>query len=167
MRTEQQTMLAGEVCNAGDPEIEADPAAAKAWMVRYTAALARPVAERHRLLAERLGAVGPGAVIRPPFHGDDGFDIRLGAGVFLNVNGVILDAVEVSIGDRTRIGPAVQILAADHPRDAARRAQGMECGRPLRIGRAVWIGAGSVVTCDIPAAATAFGNPARIRPSPR
>ncbi len=185
MRTEKQKMLAGEFYDAGDPEIQADQAAAKAWMVRYNAALALPVAERHRLLAERLGAVGAGAVIRPPFHCDYGFNIRLGAGVFLNFNCVILDVVEVSIGDRTQIGPAVQILAADHPRDAAQRAKGLEFGRPVRIGKDVWIGAGaiilpgvtigdgaligagSVVTRDIPPMATAFGNPARIRPSRR
>jgi maltose O-acetyltransferase len=75
----------------------------------------------------------------------------------------------------------VQILAADHPRDAARRAAGLEFGRPVRIGRNVWIGAGaiilpgvsvgddallgagSVVTHDVPAGATAYGNPARVQ----
>jgi len=73
----------------------------------------------------RLAAVGEGAVIRPPFHCDYGFNISLGAGVFLNFNCVILDVVEVTIGDKTQIGPGVQILTADHPRDAAGRASGL------------------------------------------
>ena len=123
-------------------------------------------------------------MIRPPFHCDYGFNIRLGARVFLNFNCVILDVVEVTIGDLTQIGPAVQILAADHPRDPALRASGLEFGRPIRIGRIVWIGAGaiilpgvsihddavvgagSVVTRDVPVGATAFGNPARVRSEP-
>ena len=101
--------------------------------------------------------------------------------MFLNFNCVILDVVEVTIADRTQIGPGVQILTADHPRDAATRASGLEFGRPICIGRNVWvgggaiilpgvtigdnavIGAGSVVTRDVPAGVTAFGNPARLR----
>jgi acetyltransferase-like isoleucine patch superfamily enzyme len=112
---------------------------------------------------------------------DYGFNIRIGAGVFLNFNCVILDVVDVTIGDRTQIGPGVQILTADHLRDAAARASGREFGRPVRIGRNVWIGAGaiilpgvsigddaligagSVVTRDVPAGATALGNPARVQ----
>jgi len=173
-------MLAGELYRP-DHELHAEQAAAKAWMVRYNAALAAPASERLALLRERLGHVGKHAVIRPPFHCDYGYNISLGDGVFLNFNCVILDVVEVVIGDRTQIGPAVQILAADHPRDAATRASGLEFGRPVRIGRNVWIGAGaiilpgvtigddavigagSVVTRDVPAGATAFGNPARVR----
>src|SRR5580704_2795878 len=56
---------------------------------------------------------------------------------------VILDVVEVTIGDKTQIGPGVQILTADHPRDAAKRASGLEFGRPIRIGGNVWIGGGA------------------------
>jgi maltose O-acetyltransferase len=105
----------------------------------------------------------------------------LGAGPFLNFDCVVLDVVEVTIGDRTQIEPGVQLLAADHPRDPEGRASGLQFGRPIRIGRNVWvrggaiilpgvsvgddalIGAGSVVTHDVPAGATAFGNPARMR----
>src|SRR5471030_2441386 len=141
--------------------------------------MALPVAQRHALLSERLGRVGMDAVIRPPFFCDYGYNIRLGDGVFLNFNCVILDVVEISIGDRTQIGPAVQIYAADHPRDAETRREGLEFGRPVRIGSDVWIGggaiilpgvtigdgavigAGSVVTRDVAAGDTVTGNPAR------
>jgi len=183
MRTEKDKMLAGELYDASAPEIQADLAATQRWLARYNAALDLAPSERHELLVERFAAVGDGAVIRPPFHCDYGFNIRLGAGVFLNFNCVILDVAEVTIGDYTQIGPGVQILAADHPRDAAERASGLEFGRPVRIGRNVWIGAGaiilpgvsigddaligagSMVTRDVPAGATAFGNPARVQAS--
>ena len=179
MRTEKEKMLAGELYDASAPEIRAEAAATQRWLARYNAALDMTPAERRELLVERFAEVGHGAVIRPPFHCDYGFNIRLGAGVFLNFNCVILDVVEVTIGDRAQIGPGVQILAADHPRDPAGRASGLEFGRPVRIGRNAWIGAGaiilpgvsigddaligagSVVTRDVPAGATAFINPAR------
>jgi maltose O-acetyltransferase len=94
---------------------------------------------------ERLAQVGEGAVIRPPFFCDYGFNIRLGANVFLNFDCVILDVVEVTIGDGTQIGPAVQIYTADHPRDMELRQSGLEFGRPVRIGRNVWIGGGAII----------------------
>ncbi|PPT99170.1 sugar O-acetyltransferase [Xanthomonas arboricola] len=183
MRTEKDKMLAGELYNAADDALQADQAAAADWMARYNASAAQPPAQRHALLVERLAEVGAGAVIRPPFHCDYGDNIRLGAGVFLNFNCVILDVCEVSIGEGTQVGPAVQFYAADHPRDAAGRASGLEFGRPIRIGRNVWIGggaiilpgvcigdgavigAGAVVTRDVPAGAIALGNPARVRAS--
>ncbi len=182
MRSEKSKMLAGELYDASDAELQADLDANAAWLARYNATLAMPAAQRHALLAEHLGGAGPGCVIRPPFHCDYGFNIRLGAGVFLNFNCVILDVVAVTIGDKTQIGPGVQILTADHPRDSGQRRTGLEFGRPIAIGSNVWIGggalilpgvrigddavigAGAVVTRDVPAGATAVGNPARLRP---
>jgi maltose O-acetyltransferase len=179
VKTEKQKMLSGELYRPDDTEIAADQAATKLWLVRYNAALALPVSERHAMLSERLAHVGAGSVIRPPFFCDYGFNIRLGDGVFLNFNCIILDVVEVSIGDRTQIGPAAQILTADHPRDAKTRREGLEFGRPVRIGRDAWIGAaaiilpgvtigdgavigaGSVVTRNVDAHQTVAGNPAR------
>jgi maltose O-acetyltransferase len=176
--SEKQKMLAGEPYRASDPEIVADQHAAAEWMQHFNATVGN--AEREALLRARLGSFGAGSTIRSPFHCDYGTNIHLGAGVFLNFNCVILDVVEVRIGDGTQIGPGVQILTADHPRDPAERATGLEWGRPISIGTNVWIGggaillpgvtigddamigAGSVVTRDVPAGATAVGNPARI-----
>ena len=180
-RTEKEKMLAGELYNADAPELQAEMAITNKWLARYNAALGASASDLRELLRERLPAVGEGVMIRPPFHCDYGFNISPGAGVFLNFNCVILDVVEVTIGDKTQIGPGVQILTADHLREAGKRSSELEFGRPIRIGGNVWIGggaiilpgvtigdnaligAGSVVTRDVPAGVTAFGNPARIR----
>lgn len=178
--SERQKMISGLPYDPGDPELQADQTASKQWMARYNAAMAASPAERRDLLRQRMGEVGEGAIIRPPFHCDYGYNIRLGRGVFVNFNCVVLDVCEVEIGDQTQIGPGVQILTADHPRDPVQRAEGIEFGRPITIGRNVWIGggaiilpgvtigddaiigAGSVVTRDVPSGATAVGNPARL-----
>jgi maltose O-acetyltransferase len=176
MPSERDKMLAGEFYDPRDPALQAELAATAAWLARYNAS--RP-ADRPDLLRERLGTVGEAAQIRAPFFCDYGFNIHLGRGVFLNFNCVILDVVEVRIGEGTQIGPAVQIYAADHPREVGVRARGLEFGRPVHIGRHVWIGggaillpgvrigdgavigAGSVVTRNVAAGATVKGNPAR------
>ena len=180
-RSEKDKMLAGELYRPVDPELQSDLAANKVWLAKYNATLTASLDERRRLLRERFGSVGDGVVIRPPFFCDYGYNIRVGRDVFLNFNCVILDVCPVTIGDGTQIGPAVQIYAADHPRDPAQRAAGLEFGRPVSIGRNVWIGggaiivpgvtvgddaiigAGSVVTRDVAPGATVVGNPARPR----
>ncbi len=179
--SERQKMISGLPYDPGDPELQADQIAARQWMARYNAAMGASPAERRDLLRQKMGEVGEGAIIRPPFHCDYGYNIRLGRGAFLNFNCIILDVCEVEIGDQTQIGPAVQILTADHPGDPAQRAEGVEFGKPVTIGRNVWIGggaiilpgvtigddavigAGSVVTRDVPEGATAVGNPARVK----
>ncbi len=176
-------MLAGRLYRPEDPELVADRAATEEWLARYNASLASSAEERRALLNERIGAVGEGAAIRPPFHCDYGYNIALGRGAFLNFGCVVLDVVRVEIGERTQIGPAAQIYAADHPRDPAVRRDGRELGRPVLIGSDVWIGggaivlpgvtigngavigAGAVVTRDVARGATVVGNPARRRPS--
>jgi len=131
-------------------------------------------------IAELLGSVGEGVVLRPPFYCDYGYNIRLGRGVFANFGCVFLDVVGIEIGDGS-IGTLVQILTADHPCDPALRRRGLESGKAVRVGRNVWIGsgaiilpgvtvgddaiigAGSVVTRDVPDGLTVIGNPARVK----
>ena len=180
-RTHKERMLAGDLYIANTPELNADGKRISEWMSRYNAAIALPPDERHALLCEALGTVGEGVNIRPPFFCDYGYNIHIGPGSFMNFNCVILDGVPVTIGANTQIGAAVQILTADHPREPALRAQGFEFSRRVTIGSNVWIGsaalvlpgvtigddaiigAGSVVTHDVPAGATVMGNPARRR----
>jgi maltose O-acetyltransferase len=167
-------MLAGALYDAGDPELVADRLRCEQLMRRYNTGGDAAV------LRELLGAIGTGSEVRPPFFCDYGWNITLGDNVFLNFNCVILDVVPVTIGDRVQIASAVQILAADHPRDAETRATGLENGRPIvieddawigggsilcpgvTVGRGSVIGAGSVVTRDIPAGVIAVGNPCRV-----
>lgn len=178
--TQKERMLAGELYTADDPELVADAGRAAMWLDRYNRASTATAAERHALLAEGLGEAGPGATIRPPFYCDYGYNIHLGEGVFLNFGCTVLDVVPVRIGAGTQIGPGVQILTADHPRDPAQRRTMVEFGRSVTIGRNVWIGgaavilpgitignnaivgAASVVTRDVPEGATVAGNPARL-----
>jgi maltose O-acetyltransferase len=181
LATEKQKMLAGELYVATGEELAADARRAAEWMDRYNGSLARTQRDHAAVLRELFAEVGEGAYIRPPFHCDYGYNISLGRGVFLNFNCVILDVVKVTIGDGTQIGPGVQILTADHPRDPSQRRLGLELGRPIAIGRNVWIGggaivlpgvtigddaiigAGAVVTRDVRNGATVVGNPAKER----
>ena len=180
MKTEKQKMLSGQLYNAADPELQRDQASAQAWMAAYNAPAVTSAQKRHAQLVDGLAQVGRDVVIRPPFHLDYGYNITLGDGVFMNFGCVVLDVVAVTIGDGTQVGPGVQILTADHPRDPEQRRSGMEYGSPIRIGSNVWIGggaiilpgvtigddaligAGAVVTRDVPAGVTAVGNPARV-----
>jgi maltose O-acetyltransferase len=148
------------------------------WIARFNAHGLND-GERYSLLVERFASVGEHALIRPPFFCDYGYNISLGSEAFLNYNCIILDVEAVVIGDGTAIGPAVQILASDHPRDPRLRQQKVRFGRPVTIGANVWIGggaiilpgvtigddaivgAGSIVTRDVAAGVTVFGNPAR------
>lgn len=179
MTSQKARMLAGELYLADCPELAADQCRASAWMKRYNQALDAGADQRWQLLRELFGSVGANVDVRPPFHCDYGYNIHLADGVFLNFNCIILDVVDVCIGAATQIGPGVQILTADHPRDPAQRRQLLEFGRPVHIGANVWIGAGalilpgvtigddaiigagSVVTRDVTAGSTLAGNPAR------
>ena len=180
MQSEIEKMLAGQPYRPNDPELVAARARAAGWMARYNASGPATEEQRHTLLRELLAEVGEGAWIRPPFHCDYGFTIALGRGAFLNFGCVVLDVCRVEIGELTQIGPGVQILAADHPRSPEERRAGLELGRPVRIGANVWIGggalilpgvtvgddaiigAGAVVTRDVPAYSVAAGVPARL-----
>jgi len=179
--SQKTRMLRGELYRADAPELNDDARRAARWIAAYNTLIDASWEERQGLLRELLGRVGEDVRVRPPFHCDYGHNIELGDGVFINFNCVILDVNPVRIGAGTQIGPGVQILAADHPRDAALRRQGLESGKPVRIGEHVWIGAGAlilpgvtvgddaiigagaVVTRNVPAGATVVGNPARVR----
>ena len=173
--TEKEKMLRGELYSALDAELVDERTRAEGLLRRFR------TGQDRRVLEELLGAIGEGSEVREPFFCDYGYNIRLGAGVFLNFGCVLLDVCPISIGDGTQIGPGVQIYAADHPRDVETRRLGLELGRPVTIGKDVWIGggalilpgvtlgdgaligAGSVVTRDVPAGVTAVGNPARAK----
>lgn len=176
-KTERQKMLSGDLYTANDAELSAERLKAEALLARYNAS--RPE-EREGILRALLGSCGEGVVVRPSFYCDYGYNIFLGRDVFLNFNCVLLDVMPIRIGDGTQIGPAVQIYAADHPRHSETRLLGLESGKPVNIGKNVWIGggaiilpgiaigndavigAGAVVTKNVGAGETVIGNPARL-----
>ena len=175
-------MEAGQWYSCLDPELSALRDAARHACFEHRMA---PVSEAGGLSAALAGifdAVGQNTLIEAPFHCSYGRNIQLGRNVYVNANCVILDSGVVTIGDGTMIGPSVQIYCADHHRDPAKRREGIERALPVAIGRDVWIGggaivlpgvsvgdaaivgAGAVVTRDVPAGARVVGNPARILP---
>ena len=180
-------MLAGLPFNSRDPDLLADLHRARALLARYNMTGPQDAAARSEILRDLLGTYGQGAWIEPPFHCDYGDQIVLGARVFMNFNGVILDANRVEIGADTVIGPGVHIYATDHPLSADQRliregsaTRYVVTSRPVSIGPRCWIGggailmagvtigegttigAGSVVTAPVPAGVLAAGNPCRV-----
>lgn len=179
MKTEKEKMLAGDLYDPLDPQLTQERQNCRDLCLRINATREDQTVERAQLLAELFGQETD-AWLQPPFFCDYGTNISLGKKVFFNFNCVVLDVMPVIIGDYTLFGPAVQIYTATHPLDAAERRRGLEAAKPITIGRDVWvgggaiicpgvtigdrsvIGAGSVVTKDIPADVIAAGNPCRV-----
>jgi maltose O-acetyltransferase len=181
MASEREKMIAGELYRASDPELAAARLRAQELLVRYNASVPADARARESLLRELFGAVGDAPTVMPRFSCDYGFNIRAGRNLFVNFDCVFLDVAPITIGDDVQIAPVVQLLTATHPLDPAVRRSGLEGGKPIRIGNNVWIGggaivlpgvtvgddavigAGSVVTRDVPAGVVVVGNPARAR----
>ena len=173
-------MLRGELYRAADRELEADQARAHELLERYNATRHAEQDERDRLLRELLGEVGDGVVVRPPFYCDYGTQISIGAGTFVNFDCVLLDVAPIRIGAACQLATKVQLLTATHPVDPEPRRLGWEYAEPITIGDNVWlgggvivcpgvtigrdtvVGAGAVVTRDLPPGVLAVGNPARV-----
>jgi maltose O-acetyltransferase len=150
-------------------------------MREYNATTETESDRRVAILQKLFGSLGSGVEIESPFYCDYGYNIRAGSRFYVNYGCVILDCNRVDIGDDVLFGPYVQVYAAYHPTDPATRLTKKELAAPVRIGSNVWIGggaiilpgvtirdnttigAGSVVTGDIPANAVAAGNPCIIR----
>ncbi|WP_246142824.1 sugar O-acetyltransferase [Nocardioides rubriscoriae] len=179
-RTMRERMLAGDDYIADDPELAEWSFAARDLAAAYNATTARQGPLRRRLLEQLLGSVGEGTEIRPPFQVDYGSQITIGARCFANFGLVALDVAAITIGDDVQIGPNVQLLTPTHPLDPGPRRDKWEGAQPITIGDNVWlgggvivcpgvtigadtvVGAGSVVTKDLPARVLAVGNPARV-----
>ena len=179
MRTERDKMLAGEPYDPHEPDLVAARHRARDLCQVLNATREQDDAKRRRILIDLFGAGGDSVWMQPPFYCDYGSNIRLGERVFFNFNCVVLDVCRVEIGSFTLFGPAVQIYTATHPFNAELRRR-EESGKPVQIGADVWvgggaiilpgvrigaravIGAGSVVTRDVPEGVFAAGNPCRV-----
>jgi maltose O-acetyltransferase len=179
MRTEREKMLAGELYEAMDPELVASRERARDLCQDLNATREADQQLRRELTTQLFGKGGDTVWMQPPFYCDYGWNIELGERVFFNFNCIVLDVCRVRIGDYTLFGPGVQILTPLHPLEAELRRK-QEYGKPIDIGSDVWvgggalilpgvrigsktvIGAGSVVTRDIPDGVFAAGNPCRV-----
>lgn len=179
MTTEWERMLRGELYAPLDPELVNARNRARGLCQDLNATREEQEEERRGILRRLFGRGGDTVWMQPPFHCDYGTNIELGERVFFNFSCLVLDVARVRIGEHTLFGPAVQIYTATHPMDAERRRR-QEFGRPIDIGSDVWvgggaiilpgvcigsrsvIGAGSVVTKDIPDDVFAAGNPCRV-----
>ena len=179
MPHERDKMLAGEPYDPLDADLVARRIRARDLCHELNGTREGETDRRRTILRDLFGAGGDSVWMQPPFYCDYGENIRLGERVFFNFNCVVLDVCPVTVGDFTLFGPAVQIYTPLHPLDAAARRR-EEYGKPVAIGSDVWvgggamilpgvsigartvIGAGSVVTRDIPAGVFAAGNPCRV-----
>jgi maltose O-acetyltransferase len=177
--SERQKMLAGDLYDPLDAELVSARERARDLCQALNATREAEQEARRRILSDLFGRGGGTVWMQPPFYCDYGSNIELGERVFFNFNCVVLDVCPVRIGDYTLFGPAVQIYTPMHPLNAELRRQ-REFGKPVEIGSDVWvggatlilpgvrigsravIGAGSVVTRDIPDGVFAAGNPCRV-----
>jgi maltose O-acetyltransferase len=175
----KQRMLRGELYLV-DAELRADHARAAELLERFNGTRHSEPELRDRLLRELLGEVGEGVAVRPPFHCDYGSNISIGAGTFVNYGCVLLDVAPIRIGAACQLATGVHVVTATHPIDPEPRRLGWEAAEPITIGDNVWlgsaavvcpgvtigqdtvVGAGAVVTRDLPAGVVAAGVPARV-----
>lgn len=173
-------MLAGELYDPLDKQLSEERLKARLLIKDLNESPEDQPEARARTVKALLPHSSPDVWIQPPFYCDYGSNIQTGNKVFFNFNCVVLDVAQVTIGSRTMFGPNVQIYTATHPMEHKVRASGLENAKPITIGDDVWvggcavicpgvsigdrsvIGAGSVVTKDIPADVFAAGNPCRV-----
>jgi maltose O-acetyltransferase len=173
-------MLAGEPYLADDPELLADRHCCRRLTEQFNATSVAEPAAREGLLRRLFGRLGQEAEVLAPFQCDYGYQISIGARTFINFGAVILDSAAVSIGDDVQIGPSVKLVTPTHPLDPTHRRTLSERAFPIHVGDGAWlatgvivcpgvtigddavVGAGSVVTKDLPPRHLCFGNPCRV-----
>ncbi len=178
--TEWEKMLAGLPSDDRDEEVEARRLVAKRLFRAYNRTTETDVEVREKIKTELFRSVGKNVFIEPDFICELGSNITIGDNVFINFGCIIFDMGEVTIGDNAMFGPRVGIYTTNHAFDAEERIANVVVSKPIHIGNRVWlsadvkivqgvtigdnsiIGAGSVVTKDIPPNVIAAGNPCRV-----
>lgn len=175
-----ERMLSGELYQASGPVFERAFERSMCLQDELNSAPSGDGEAIARIARDLFGTFGDGAAIRPPVYLDYGAHTHIGEGTFVNFDCVFLDVADIRIGKNCQIAPRVQLLTAEHPLEPTPRKDGWESGRPIEIGDNVWlgagvivlpgvtigensvVGAGSVVTKDLPANVVAVGSPARL-----
>jgi maltose O-acetyltransferase len=172
-------ILRGELYIGSDEDLAAEYERAQLILERYNTSAFAEQELRDRLLRELLKACGEGVHIRPPFRLEYGTGVSIGARTFFNYDCLMLDVAPVTVGADCQVASRVQFISATHPIDPHVRRIGWETAKPITVGDNVWlssgvilcpgvtigdatvVGAGAVVTRDLPAGVVAMGVPAR------
>ncbi|MBR5569542.1 MAG: sugar O-acetyltransferase [Oscillospiraceae bacterium] len=176
-----QKMHSGEIYDGADEEIAREQTLCLDRLYDYNMTRPTQPEQRKALLKEMFAEIGEDCYIEPPLHANwGGKFVHLGNHVYANFNLTLVDDTHIYIGDRTKLGPNVVIATAGHPIVPELRMQGLQFNMPVHIGKNCWlgsgvlvmpgvtigdnsvIGAGSVVTRDIPANVVAVGNPCKV-----
>ena len=179
--TDKERMLAGLVYDPAAKEILDEQNAALEKLYEYNNTRPSDGLLRKKLLKEMFAEIGEGCYIEPPFHANwGGKHVHFGINVYANFNLTLVDDGDIYVGDRTKFGPNVVVATASHPVNPSLRKFGYQYNAPIHIGKNCWIGAGalilpgvtigdntvigagSVVTKDVPSDVVAFGNPCRL-----
>ena len=179
--TDREKIHSGEIYFPNSTEIMTEQLAYLDKMDEYNAIPRRFVERRAAMLPQMFAEVGEGCYIESPFYANwGGHHVHLGKNVYANFGATFVDDTHIYIGDGTMLGPNVVIATAGHPIDPELRSRALQYNMPVRIGRNCWlgagvivmpgvtigdntvIGAGSVVTKDIPSGVVAVGNPCRV-----
>lgn len=179
--TEKEKMLTGEIYDANyDKELIIERQKAKDLCFEYNNQKPSDLEKRREIIKKILGKTKENFLIEQPFICDYGYNIEIGENFYSNHNLTILDANKVTFGNNVFVAPNCSFYTAGHPLEAETRNKGLEYAKPIEIGNNVWIGgnvvvlpgvkigdntvigAGSVVTKDIPANVVAVGNPCRV-----
>ncbi len=178
---EKEKMLAGELYDANyNEDLMKERLIAKDKCFEYNNIKPSKIEERTEIMKQILGKTGNQFLIEQPFICDYGYNIEIGENFYSNHNLVILDANKVKFGDNVFIAPNCGFYTAGHPLDYETRNKGLEYAKPIEVGNNVWIGgnvvvlpgvtigdnvvigAGSIVTKDIPSNSVAVGNPCKV-----
>jgi maltose O-acetyltransferase len=180
MGEQKDRMLRGEVFCYRDEELLADRRRGTALLERFNRTGRDETEARFAILEELLAHIGADVDIAGPFYCEYGSQITIEDDVFINVNVMFLDVAKIVVKRGAMLGPGVQLLTATHPVLASERRKKLEQGKPITIGEEAWlgggvivlpgvaigdrttVGAGSVVTKDLPADVLAVGSPARV-----
>ena len=177
--TEKEKMLAGVMYFAGDAELRKDLEFAQDLWFKFNNLHPSKIKEKKQIIKQLLGKTGEHFIIKPDFKCDYGYNIEIGERFFANYNLLILDTAKVTFGDNVLIGPNCSFYTAEHPLDPVIRATGQQIAKPIKVGNNVWfggnvtvlggvnigdnvvVGAGSVVTKDLPSNTLCIGTPCR------
>jgi len=178
--TEKQKMISGEKKFSSDDQLVKERKYAKNLCFEFNNLRPSNEEKRADIIKKLFGKMGKNAWVEPSFNCDYGYNIFAGDNFYSNHNLVILDVCKVTFGSNVFIGPNVGIYTAEHPLDVVARNKMIEYGKPITIGNNVWIGgsvsilagvtigdnavigAGSVVTKDLPSNVVAVGNPCKV-----